>query len=389
MIAACRRSTVGMLPRRERERPLPRPRTVSRTVAGTVVGLFASGISANSVFRIQRIGTYSSTLPITPLDPNALCLQVGDVSQRYPDSIPLSFQPCVAETTLSATASATTQLVLQGGGRRRRSLLQLTAEEQQSLDTQARQEWSFNANGELISEYYLRKTNKNLCVRRVKCAATQQVYDVGADLECDEMETASASLGRTMDGKVSFELAMPVRGGEQLKPVGRPSEAIQTLEPTCTSCGPYEMVQFCKSGKVHGLGLCMQGNPDAAGGEHVGWTQLRSHWLAPPDPNPGKPLFDVLKEVIPAPKNDGFGPVMGPSVCGSSVGDMANSDSFFYFMRSSVSGGTSGGTAAATLFGNRPVNLVKFEMNPHTVPTEEFLVKPKPEQVKVNLEHAV
>ncbi len=89
----------------------------------------------DQVFTIQRIGTYSPDLPITPHDPNARCLSVGEYSTKY-ENIPISFEPCEAKT------------VLDGVGADANSL---DDETKQLVDNLAKQEWSFTVSGQLLS----------------------------------------------------------------------------------------------------------------------------------------------------------------------------------------------------------------------------------------------
>ncbi|CAD7923056.1 unnamed protein product [Amoebophrya sp. A25] len=244
------------------------------------------------VFGIQRIGSYSADLPISPHNPNAQCLQAGDLSEEF-NGIQSS-EP----TTLGYDQVK-----------------------------KARQEFKFFGSGQLMSAFH-----GGFCLRRVLCR-TQHVYDLGP---CEDMDT-----------RVVFEVSVPVRNTNELKPVGRPLVALNQ-EPTCQSCGPFMMIQFCKHGQVRGKGHCVHAGSEKS---RAGWTQLRSQWLPPPDPNPGVPLFDVVESITRPASADGIAPLSQP-VCGSFVGDGPDAASFFYFMKaaqpaSAVVTGSSYGTQSS------------------------------------------
>ncbi|CAD7952127.1 unnamed protein product [Amoebophrya sp. A120] len=337
----------------------------------------------DQVFTIQRIGTYSPDLPITPHDPNARCLSVGEYSTQY-ENIPISFEPCEAKTVLDGVATDANSL---------------DDETKQLVDNLAKQEWSFTVSGQLLSQYYLRKMNERYCVRRIQCEVTSTVYDVGPCAEgLDEQSEPSYSAGSAAGaatsftfvqpqastngnaagtGTVVFEVSTPVtgHGDSDLKPIGRPLAALN-MEPSCSSCGPYNVIQFCKTGAIQGRGVCSTMGKKAS---YVGWTRLRSHWLPPPDANPGVPLLDKIESFTQATRQDGLQPISTP-VCGSKVSDGADTESFFYFMKSEQ-------TASEKMFpGGAPAQTASFALTPEFPESKPLTMKTSVEAVPKKFE---
>lgn len=263
-------------------------------------------------FQLQFVGMQETELamPRSPMSANANhCVTAG--TQDEMDGVSLVMTHCeskqIANKMLNGDPGPQTD-----------------EEKKDAEDRRGRQLFSFLIDGKI------REKSTGLCIRRALCDDNRHAYDLG---DCLDAAAAVWKVDRA-----------EANSAAKLKYMGTPITAV-TRDVCPVFCGPYRLRQHCKGVEVGAGGGCMT-NFHAA----PGWTKLPSQYV-PKNTDPGaQPGGNMFKELFAdaaetagadvesvkngvAPLNQAQG-----GICKSFVSDGPETESWFYFLRTSEKG---------------------------------------------------
>jgi len=174
----------------------------------------------------------------------------------------------------------------------------------------------------------VKSRSSGLCIRRMECSRGPRfLYDLG---NCKDSNVL-----------VKFQVKKALASNmKRMKDLGTLVQAVAT--EACTICGPFQLVERCKSGRPAGSSVGCQRSYQAT----PGWTKLASSYVGDAaasghgdlNADSGESLWTIISNIwngeVPSFDVDmsGIGETDRDGICGSYVTDAPDLSSFFYLI---------------------------------------------------------